>query len=269
MGACSPPLMLQAESFPLDEDHAAQLAGLVTSVRGSGAAASTVAECRSPTAAFMADIYEVRRRALCFLSVRPREVAALKGPRTQVYESQACFSVHLAGVFGGAVVTGTADAELMMHSVHGLEKAGPGVGSFSGHVSVMCLMVCGGQPWYLPCQVTPTRAVVVSQEIRARTATLLQQGGVKVEGTRAAADLARMVLNFKQVCTWPDPARLQPWPQHHPYSLSLNSLDMLLHPAIGRLNPELLLYPRFWPCCVDRLRLSPMTLHADAVFDPP
>ncbi len=58
-------LTLQAESFPLDEEQAAQLAGLVVSVRGLGAPGSTVAECRSPTAAFMADIYEVRCRCLC------------------------------------------------------------------------------------------------------------------------------------------------------------------------------------------------------------
>ena len=49
----------QAETFILDAEGAAQLAGLVARVRGSGAHGTTPAECQSPTAAFMADIYEV------------------------------------------------------------------------------------------------------------------------------------------------------------------------------------------------------------------
>ena len=39
----------------------------------------------------------------------------------------------------------------------------------------------------------------MTQEVRARTAVLLQQGGAEMDGTAAAMDLKRMVLNFKDV----------------------------------------------------------------------
>ncbi len=56
---------MQAETFHIDEAGAAELAHLVATVRGRGAPGTTLAECRSPTAAFMADIYEVRAPRRC------------------------------------------------------------------------------------------------------------------------------------------------------------------------------------------------------------
>ena len=63
----------QAEVFRIDEEGATELADLVAAVRGHGAPGATLAECRSPTAAFMADLYEVlstprRCHALCMLA---------------------------------------------------------------------------------------------------------------------------------------------------------------------------------------------------------